>query len=80
MFIVYALHSVQFDKIYIGFTSNLEERLLSHNQLSKKGYTVKYRPWELFYTENCETKAEAMKRENQLKSARGREFLRSRLK
>jgi putative endonuclease len=76
MFIVYALYSSQFDKIYIGFTSNLEQRLLSHNQLSKKGYTVKYRPWKLFYSESHATKIEAMRREKQLKSARGREFLR----
>ena len=80
MFVVYALHSAQFNKIYIGFTSNLEQRMLSHNQLSKKGYTLKYRPWELFYFENFETKSEAMKREKQLKSAQGREFLRSLLK
>ncbi|WP_084328472.1 GIY-YIG nuclease family protein [Indibacter alkaliphilus] len=31
MFTVYALYSPAFDKIYVGFTSNLEQRLLSHN-------------------------------------------------
>ncbi|HEY5823049.1 MAG TPA: GIY-YIG nuclease family protein [Cyclobacteriaceae bacterium] len=57
----------------------MDQRLLSHNQLSKKGFTVKYRPWVLFYTESYETKTEAIRREKQLKSFKGREFLRSHL-
>ncbi|MFY0674360.1 MAG: GIY-YIG nuclease family protein [Bacteroidia bacterium] len=75
MFTVYVLHSPKFNKIYIGYTSNLEQRLLSHNELGKKGWTIKFRPWKVLYTEGFETKAEAMKREKQLKSAKGREFI-----
>ena len=75
MFTVYVLYSAKFDKIYIGYTSDIENRLLSHNQLATTGYTVKYRPWVLAYTEILETKTETIKREAQLKSARGREFL-----
>ena len=72
---VYALYSENFSKIYIGFTSNLPERLKSHNYLGKKGYTRKYRPWVLVYSEVFEVKSQAMKREKELKSARGREFV-----
>ena len=75
MFTVYVLYSPTFDKIYIGYTSNLEQRILSHNQLAKKGYTVKYRPWVVIHTEEFSSKADAMKREKQLKSNQGREFL-----
>jgi putative endonuclease len=75
MFTVYVLYSSSFNKIYIGFTSNLEARILSHNVLSVKGYTLKYRPWEIIYTEIFETKSEAMKREKELKSANGRKFI-----
>ncbi|MGY6522428.1 MAG: GIY-YIG nuclease family protein [Mongoliitalea sp.] len=63
MFTVYALFSPNFNKIYVGFTSNLEQRLLSHNELGKKGWTIKYRPWLLFHTEKFETKTQAMIRE-----------------
>ena len=77
MYIVYVLHSEKFNKIYIGYTSNLEERLLSHNKLGKKGWTVKYRPWELIHKEEFSSKAEAMKREKELKSSRGRNFIRT---
>jgi putative endonuclease len=75
MFTVYVLYSQNFNKIYIGYSSNIQERLKSHNELATKGWTVKYRPWQLFYTEVFDTKAEAMKREKQLKSAKGREFI-----
>ncbi|MDR9414728.1 MAG: GIY-YIG nuclease family protein [Gracilimonas sp.] len=75
MFTVYALYSPKYDKIYVGYTSNLEQRLLSHNKLGKKGWTIKYRPWEVVFTEEFETKKEAMKREKQLKSAKGRQYV-----
>ena len=76
MFTVYVLHSEKHGKIYVGYTSNLEERLKSHNELGKKGWTIKFRPWILVYTETRESKAAAMLREKQLKSAKGREFIR----
>jgi putative endonuclease len=75
MFTVYALYSPSFNKIYIGFTSDINNRFLSHNELATKGHTIKFRPWVIAYTEEYETKTEAMKRENQLKSAYGRKFI-----
>ena len=77
MFTVYALYSKKFDKIYIGFTSDIVERLKSHNELSKKGWTGQFRPWEIIYQETHLLKSDAMKREKQLKSATGRDFIRS---
>lgn len=74
MFTVYLLFSKIHQKIYIGYTQNIEQRLLSHNFLGKKGYTLKYRPWILVYTESFDDKKNAMMREKQLKSAKGREF------
>jgi putative endonuclease len=75
MYTVYILFSENFNKIYIGYTSNIEQRFLSHNQLSKKGYTVKYRPWRIVYTESFEDKKQAIKREKELKSAKGRNWI-----
>ena len=77
MYNVYVLYSVKYDKIYIGYTSDLKQRLLSHNKLASKGWTVKYRPWELIYKEEYSEKSDAMKREKELKSHRGRDFIRS---
>jgi putative endonuclease len=80
MFIVYVLYSITYDKIYIGYSSNLAARLLSHNTLAKKGWTIKYRPWEVLYKEVYDTKKQAMEREKELKSAKGRIFIRSLIK
>ncbi|WP_281232052.1 GIY-YIG nuclease family protein [Flavobacterium gelatinilyticum] len=74
-FVVYILFSEKFNKNYTGFTSNLIERFKSHNLLVAKGYTVKYRPWEVVYVEFFNSKNEAIKREKYLKTGIGREFI-----
>jgi putative endonuclease len=74
---VYVLYSERFNKHYVGFTSDLEARIKSHNELSTKGYTKKNRPWKLIYTEEYESKKAAMQREKFLKSGKGREFIKS---
>ena len=77
MYTVYILYSEKFDKTYVGFTSDLEKRFLSHNELGKKGWTIKFRPWRIIHTENYETKSAAMLREKYFKSGVGREFIRT---
>ncbi|OQP52116.1 endonuclease [Niastella yeongjuensis] len=76
MFTVYVLYSIHFDKIYIGYSSDLADRFKSHNELATKGWTIKFRPWSILHTEDFVSKSEAMKRELQLKSAAGRRFIR----
>ena len=75
MYVMYILYSPAHNKIYIGYTSDLQERLASHNELGKKGWTIQYRPWVLVHSEEYETKELAMKRERQLKFAKGRAWI-----
>jgi putative endonuclease len=75
MFTVYVLYSSSYKKIYVGFTSNLAQRILSHNELATKGFIIKFRPWEIIHTEVFEEKSAAMKREKELKSAKGRAWI-----
>lgn len=75
MFTVYVLYSQSFDKIYIGYSSDLEKRFLSHNELATKGWTIKFRPWTIIHTEIFVDKIVALKREKQLKTAKGREWI-----
>ena len=79
MFTVYVLYSRLKAKTYVGFTSDLSGRLLSHNEIGQKGWTMKYRPWELVFREEYGTKSEAMAREKWLKSGVGREYLQIRI-
>jgi putative endonuclease len=79
MYVVYVLHSQKFDKIYIGYTSDLIDRFMSHNKLSTKGFTANFRPWKVIYVEFIDNKSMALVREKQLKSARGRIFCREQI-
>lgn len=79
MFVTYILYSTVHDKIYIGYTSDLIDRFHSHNQFGTKGYTIKFRPWRVIHVEFFESKQEAMKREKELKSFRGRDFIRTKM-
>jgi len=74
-FVTYILYSKKFNKFYIGYSSDLISRFKSHNQLATKGYTLKFRPWIVIHVEFFETKIEALKREKQLKSSKGRSFI-----
>jgi putative endonuclease len=77
---VYILYSKTYDKIYIGFTSDIINRFHSHNRLAVKGWTKKYRPWEVIYCEFYENKSLAMNREEQLKGAKAREWIRFKIR
>jgi len=67
-FYVYILYSNHADKYYIGFTGDdLIERLRKHNT-NQKGFTGRFSDWGIVYTEKFENKAEAMKRENEIKN------------
>jgi len=76
LFTVYILYSSPHQKHYTGFTSNLDERLLSHTNLGK-GWSSKYRPWQLIYTKGFATKKEAMEHEKWLKTGVGRDFIKT---
>lgn len=74
---VYVLYSFRANRLYIGETSNLIARFHSHNVLSNKGYTVRHRPWLVIHLEFYPNKIEARKREQALKSGRGRAWIRT---
>ncbi len=79
-FAVYALHNKEAGKIYIGQTRDLENRIILHNTHMFKGYTSRFRgEWKIIFTQFFSTRQEALIREKQLKSFRGREFIRTKI-
>ena len=52
---------------YTGHTDNLQERIGQHQQGKIPGYTVKRRPVELVYSQECTTRLEALNAEIQIK-------------
>lgn len=79
MFWTYALYNKIRDKIYIGQTEHLEIRLKRHNgELlnNKRSYTsINDGEWILIHKEGFATRREAMVREKQLKTQKGREYI-----
>ena len=67
------------DEIYIGHTSRLSCRLGQHNDPEYYGtlHTKRHSgPWRLIHSEGYATRAEAMAREKELKTSRGRAWIR----
>ena len=73
MYKVYIIYSKDFDKYYVGITGDIDVRLKQHNAKKAKS-TKAFVPWEVVYTEEYQTRAEARKREKYLKSAAGRRY------
>lgn len=79
MHYVYALKSSKNNDIYIGSTSDLKSRFKSHNS-GKVRSTKAYKPWKLIYYEAYRSKADADKRERELKMHAVKNELLKRLK
>ena len=63
---VYILKSNR-NRSYIGYTSNLEQRIPQHNR-KHKGFTGTREFWELRISTECQNESEAIKLEKYLKS------------
>jgi len=79
MYSVYIIYSQKIDKYYIGFSSNVQDRLIKHNRNSK-GYSSTGKPWILVYKEAFDNKKDAMAREIQLKKWKNRDRLETLIK
>ncbi|MFW6044027.1 MAG: GIY-YIG nuclease family protein, partial [Marinilabiliaceae bacterium] len=67
MYKVYALKSIHKNYIYVGITSNLENRLQRHNTGLEKT-TKPYAPFRVIYTKECPNREEARALEKKLKT------------
>lgn len=74
-FKVYILFSLGRNKYYVGYTGDdLTERLRKHNS-NHKGFTGNKGDWILMYHEVYEIKADAVKRERQIKNWKSRKLI-----
>jgi putative endonuclease len=79
LYYVYVLYSLKDKKFYIGFSSNVEERVKEHN--SGKNISTKNRsPFKLLYYEYHLSKSDALRRERYFKQAKGKTTLKQILK
>ena len=74
MYYVYLLYSSEFDRYYIGSTSDPERRLAAHVAGRVKS-TKAFRPWERIWMEELPDRSSAVRRERYYKSGWGRKAL-----
>ena len=75
---VYVLISEVDNMYYTGYSADLRNRLILHNE-GKVESTRKRRPLKLIYFEGCLNQQDATRREKYLKSGNGKIYLRNRL-
>jgi len=79
MFYVYLLRSIKFpEKTYIGFTINVKERLIKHNE-GGSIYTSDFRPWKLVSFIGFDEESKAIRFEKYIKHGSGYAFAKKRL-
>ena len=66
-YFVYILASSKYGTLYVGVTSNLENRINIHQSSTVKGFTQKYQVYNLVYYEVHYNPTEAITREKQIK-------------
>ena len=69
MFYVYLIKSTRYDWVYVGSTSNLENRLHEHNVGAVRSTKFR-RPYILIYSETFDNIGDARQREKSIKTDR----------
>ena len=76
IYYVYALKSLERNYIYVGLTNNVQRRMMEHNY-SYNRTTKPYRPFVLILTEEFPSRAEARLKEKELKTTKGKRYLKN---
>lgn len=76
---VYVLESVKYEKLYVGYTSDLNKRIKEHNR-GLVFSTKPYLPWRIIFYEAYRNEKDARRREKYLKTSQGARLLKRMLK
>ena len=79
MYYVYVLKSKSDGKFYVGYTTNLRDRVQKH-QYGEVLSTRSHRPFELIFYEGYKCMEDAKRRERYLKTSKGKSSLRMMLR
>ena len=76
MHFLYVLYSKSIDKFYIGESSNVEERLILHNEgYYKKSFTKKAKDWKIQLKYKCDSRSQALFLEKFIKRMKSKTFI-----
>ena len=71
---VYILKSLSAAKYYVGSSENPNRRSEFHNTI-EKGFTSRYRPWEIVFTQEFSSKSEVLRVEKKIKNWKSRKMI-----
>jgi len=73
----YILFSQSLDRYYVGYTTDINERLILHNEgyFGGKSFTRKASDWEIFLLIPCGTIKQAITIETGIKKMKSREYI-----
>jgi putative endonuclease len=76
-FYCYIIYSESINRYYVGYTTNIEERISLHNtgHFGGKSYTHITTDWELFLLIPCETVSQAIYIESKIKRMKSRKYI-----
>ena len=78
LYFVYILYSKEYNKYYVGYTSNPHKRLENHNTGTFNTFTSKYRPWIQVALYDCgENKNDAIRLELFIKKQKNTHFIKN---
>ena len=77
MICVYILHSIKLDRFYTGFTTNLDQRLLFHQNPETHKFTYNAHDWTLFLKIECASKPQGLEIEKHIKSMKSKVYIRN---
>jgi putative endonuclease len=75
-YFTYVLYSETKNRLYIGHTDNMTRRFEQHCK-GKVASTKPYIPYKLIYYEKFDSRLDAVKKEKQLKTSKGRDFIKT---
>ena len=75
MYHCYILYSSKLDRYYVGSTADLQRRMQQHNSRKRHHYTSNANDWQLKYNEALPTRAQAQRRERQIKGMKSRAYI-----
>lgn len=73
-YFVYIIYSKYRDKYYIGQSEDPSKRL-EDNNTGRSKYTSVAKDWRVVYSEQFDTRQEAIQRENQIKKKKSRKYV-----
>jgi len=73
----YILYSLSINRYYVGYTTDIDERIKLHNNgyFGGRSYTHKASDWELFLLIPCETISNAVLIESRIKKMKSRKYI-----